>query len=121
MCKKCLANLKFLDIFWGDVICSDGKNPPLRDNSIKYIVTDPPYGRKAPLYSKNLCNLLEESLNNYRIRLKENGIIVIITPEEVKLNTIISKRKYDKIAEFKTRVHRNLTRRITILKYMKRC
>jgi len=114
MCKKCLANLKFLNIFYRDIICGDGKNPPLRDNSIKYIITDPPYGRKAPLYSGNLYNLLRKFLNNCRIKLKENGRIVIITPEEVKLDMI--SEKYDKIAEFKTRIHRNLTRRITILK-----
>ncbi len=85
----------------------------LRDNSMDAVVTDPPYGRSAAIKAESLERLLSGSLGEiYRV-LKKGKRAVFISERDI---GAMAEEAGFKMAEFHLqRVHKSLTRRISVL------
>ncbi len=90
----------------------DACRMPFKQATIDAIVTDPPYGRSAAILAESLEKLYSCSLEEIQRVLKPGGIAVVVSDKEA--------LEYGKKAGLKVlgiyvqRVHRSLTRTITI-------
>ncbi|RQD79929.1 methyltransferase domain-containing protein [Methanosalsum natronophilum] len=105
-------NLKHYEVSH-DLIVGNATVLPIMDNSIDSIVTDPPYGRSALVYAKNLNNLyLESLLEIYRV-LKPEKIAVVVTDKNI--DGLALKAGFNIVDTHYQYVHRSLTRIISVL------
>ncbi len=96
-----------------DLMYQDACRMSLLDNSIDAVVTDPPYGRSAAIRAESLENLLTGSLNEiYRV-LKRGKRAVFVS--ERKIEHIAEEAGFMVVESHIQRVHKSLTRRITVL------
>jgi len=103
---------KYLDIFLGDAT-----KLPLRDETVDSIGTDPPYGRSAIVYGHSLLELYEKFLEeSYRV-LRKHGYLCFCAPLGMKetLSPIIRRIGFEIKSQHSMRVHKSLTRLITVL------
>jgi tRNA (guanine10-N2)-dimethyltransferase len=85
----------------------------IRDESMDAVVTDPPYGRSAAIKAFSLEALLTGSLKEIHRVLKRGKRAVFISERPVE---VFAEEAGFKIAETHTqRVHKSLTRRISVL------
>ncbi len=85
----------------------------LRDESLDAVVTDPPYGRSAAIKAESLAHLLSGSLCEiYRV-LKTGKRAVFISERDI--DAMAKDAGFRMIQSHVQRVHKSLTRRISIL------
>jgi tRNA (guanine10-N2)-dimethyltransferase len=85
-----------------------------KHNSIDAIATDPPYGRSSHVEAGSITDLYESVLDSAWHLLKHGKRLVIIHPNNIKLN--ITRAKYDIVARGEWYVHGGLTRKILVLR-----
>ena len=83
---------------------------------IDAIVTDPPYGRAATTFKVELNELYEESLKNFHSILKPNKYLCITAPLNIDIIKIANKFGFKLIEQHIERLHKSLTRTITVFK-----
>ncbi len=85
----------------------------LRDESVDAVVTDPPYGRSAAIKAESLEHLLTGSLSEiYRV-LKKGKRAVFISEREIEI--LAKDAGFRVVQSHLQRVHKSLTRRISVL------
>ncbi len=109
---------KNLDFYGMDiyiVMVGDARDIPLEN--IKAIATDPPYGISASTMGLTLEDLyLESLLEMERILDKGSYITVSLPHERMDIEDIINKTNLTEVEYYLERVHKSLTRRITVLR-----
>ena len=91
----------------------DACSMALRDESMEAVVTDPPYGRSAAIKAESLGNLLVGSLREIHRVLKTGKRAVFISERQIE--TIAEDAGFRVVESHLQRVHRSLTRRISVL------
>jgi tRNA (guanine10-N2)-dimethyltransferase len=91
----------------------DAGDMAIRDNCVDSVLTDPPYGRSALIQAKSLEDLMMHSLNEiYRV-LRFGGRAVLVS--ECSIEEWAEESGFVVRDVYTQRVHRSLTRRITVL------
>jgi tRNA (guanine10-N2)-dimethyltransferase len=104
-----------LQYFGGDynLLQGDACKLPLKNSCIDSVITDPPYGRSAMIKAESIRHLYEESFAEmYRV-LKPASKAVIVS--EMEINRIALDAGFTIMKQYSQRIHRSLTRNITIL------
>ena len=96
-----------------DVIIGDACMIPLNDECVDAIVTDPPYGRSAAIKAESLHHLYDGAFREMYRLLKSEKLAVVVSEIDVSVFAIDAGFKI--VCEYSQRVHRSLTRRITLL------
>jgi tRNA (guanine10-N2)-dimethyltransferase len=95
------------------LVKGDARKMPFKKGTISAIVTDPPYGRSAAFLAESLEELYSCAFNDIQRVLKPGGIAVVVSDKDV---SEYGKHVGLKVLEiYFQRVHRSLTRRVTIL------
>jgi tRNA (guanine10-N2)-dimethyltransferase len=90
----------------------DACRMPFKEATINVVVTDPPYGRSAAILAESLEELYSCALNEIQRILKPGGIAVVVSD---KAAAEYGEKAGLKVLEiYAQRVHRSLTRTITI-------
>jgi tRNA (guanine10-N2)-dimethyltransferase len=104
-----------LDFYVPDhfLMFQDAGNMALKDSSIDCVVTDPPYGRSALIQARSLDNLMKRSLCEIFRVLRPGGRAVVVS--ECPVEEWAESAGFSVVDVYIQRVHRSLTRRITVL------
>ncbi len=81
--------------------------------SIDGIITDPPFGRSAPLMGEDPSRLIVDVISKAAVKMRKGAVIVMDTSREENLRQIDG---FELIRTFGFRVHKSLTRYIGILR-----
>ena len=103
-----------LEAFKLDYVLTEGDacRMPFKDATIDAVVTDPPYGRSAAILAESLETLYSCALEEIERILKPGGIAVVVSD---KTASEYGKKAGLKVLDIYTqRVHRSLTRTITV-------
>ncbi len=114
--RKLLLGAKMNLDYYGinySLMYQDACRMALCDESIDAVVTDPPYGRSAAIKAESLEHLLTGSLNEIHRVLKEGKRAVFIS--ERRIESIAEESGFRVIESHLQRVHKSLTRRISVL------
>lgn len=104
------CNIKDYEVFQGD---ARYLNLPYK---VDAIVTDPPYGISASTAGVESKKIYEESLLSMQKILKEDGYICMATPHYLDIHELVSHTKFKIIEQYEIRMHKSLTRVISVLK-----
>ncbi len=96
-----------------NVIVGDACTVPLKGESVDSIVTDPPYGRSAAIRAESLYHLYAGSFREMHRLLRKGKIAIVVS--EIEITEFAKDAGFEIIDEYMQRVHRSLTRRITVL------
>lgn len=96
-----------------NIIAGDACMVPLGDECIDAIVTDPPYGRSAAIRAESLYHLYDGSFREMYRLLRKGKFAVVVS--EIDITGFAKEAGLKIIDEYSQRVHRSLTRRITLL------
>ncbi len=114
MCHGSLRNLNALKCQVVSVLKGDARKLPFREGSIESIATDPPYGRSTSLKKAALEELIHAFLYQAEDLLKRGCYICMAHPSWLADLEIPSKMRL--IEQHEMRVHKSLTRKITVLR-----
>ncbi|MCZ3366760.1 MULTISPECIES: TIGR01177 family methyltransferase [Methanobacterium] len=103
------CNIKDYNIFQGDA------RYITIEEKVDAIVTDPPYGISASTAGIDSKKIYEESLVSMQELLKEDGYICMATPHYLDIHELVSHTKFKIIEQYKIRMHKSLTRVISVL------
>ena len=96
-----------------DLLVGDACGLPVADEIADAVITDPPYGRSAAIKADSIEKLYETSFKEmYRILKKEKKAVVV---SEMGIERFAENAGFKISAIYKQRVHRSLTRTITVL------
>ncbi|WNY27547.1 THUMP domain-containing protein [Methanolapillus ohkumae] len=96
-----------------ELIAGDACRMPFKDEIADVILTDPPYGRSAAIKAESLERLYSDSfLEMFRL-LKKNKKAVVVS--EIEVEVFAKNAGFEIQNTYKQRVHRSLTRTITVL------
>lgn len=95
------------------LLFQDACNLALCDDSVDSVVTDPPYGRSSLVKAHSIEHLLSCSLNEIFRVLKKGRRAVFISEREI--NDIAEKAGFSIVETHVQRVHKSLTRHISVL------
>ncbi len=108
-------NLQYCNIEDYEVFQGDARNIKL-PYKVDAIVTDPPYGISASTAGVESKTIYEESLLNMQGILKEEGFICMATPHYLDIHELVRHTKFKIIEQYHIRMHKSLTRVISVLK-----
>lgn len=108
-------NLKYCNIKDYEVFQEDARNIKL-SYKVDAIVTDPPYGISASTAGMESKQIYEESLLSMQEILKDEGYICMATPHYLDIHELVSHTKFKIIEQYHIRMHKSLTRVISVLK-----
>ncbi|MGZ7159934.1 MAG: DNA methyltransferase, partial [Methanobacterium sp.] len=108
-------NLKYCNIKDYEVFKGDARNITL-PYKVDAIVTDPPYGISASTAGLESKKIYMESLLSMHGILKEDGYICMATPHYLDIHEIVDDTKFKIIEQYDIRMHKSLTRVISVLK-----
>jgi tRNA (guanine10-N2)-dimethyltransferase len=94
------------------LIEGDACRMPFKEATIDAVVTDPPYGRSAAILAESLEELYSCSLNEIQRILKPGGIAIVVSDKAS--SEYGEKAGLTVLNIYAQRVHRSLTRTITI-------
>lgn len=103
------CNIKDYNIFQGDA------RYITLEEKVDAIVTDPPYGISASTAGIDSKKIYEESLVSMQELLKEDGYICMATPHYLDIHELVSHTKFKIIEQYKIRMHKSLTRVISVI------
>ncbi|MGC9517746.1 MAG: TIGR01177 family methyltransferase [Methanomicrobiales archaeon] len=115
MVKGTIENLQHCGIKDFNIIQGDARRIKL-DRRVDSIVTDPPYGISASTAGEESKKLYKESIQNMQELIKKEGYVCLATPHYVDVTELISNTKFKIIERHEIRMHKSLTRVITVLK-----
>jgi tRNA (guanine10-N2)-dimethyltransferase len=96
-----------------NVIAGDACMVPFKNECVDAIVTDPPYGRSAAIRAESLYDLYAGSFREMHRLLRRGKLAVVVS--EMDITEFAKDAGFKIIDEYSQRVHRSLTRRITLL------
>lgn len=108
-------NLEYCNINDYEVFQGDARNIKL-PYKVDAIVTDPPYGISASTAGVESKKIYEDSLLSMQEILKEDGYICMATPHYLDIHELVSHTKFKIIEQYEIRMHKSLTRVISVLK-----
>jgi tRNA (guanine10-N2)-dimethyltransferase len=114
MCHGALKNLKSLRYDITGVIRGDARKSPFVEGTVDSIATDPPYGRSTSLKKALLEDLINSFLRQSESLLKKGGYLCFAHPAwltEIKIPSSMTL-----VEQHDMRVHKSLTRRVTVLR-----
>jgi tRNA (guanine10-N2)-dimethyltransferase len=111
MVKGSKTNLQSLRSSWQSVCLGDARHLPIRE--VDAVATDPPYGRSSSTRGRETQALVEDFLGEVSTILKTGSKICLSVPSDVHVNGIASGH-LKTVEEHLMRVHRSLTRKITV-------
>lgn len=109
MIKRCEKNIKHFNLN----IKLKLKDATSKLEKSDAITTDPPYGRASSVFKKDIIELYTDFLKQAEKSTKK---VVIIFPSTVPFKKILKNTSFSIENIYKVKVHRSLTRNITILK-----
>lgn len=95
------------------IFVSDARNLPFHNN-ISSIATDPPYGRSTSTYGKEIEDLLEQFFSEASNALVTGGVLAIGMLDEIPLEDIAKKYRFNLSIFEKIYIHKSLTRRVGV-------
>jgi len=108
-------NLQYCNIKDYQVFQGDARNIKLH-YKVDAIVTDPPYGISASTAGIESKKIYKESLLSMQEILKEDGYVCMATPHYLDIHELVSHTKFKIIEQYHIRMHKSLTRVISVLK-----
>ncbi|ABE52527.1 TRM11 family SAM-dependent methyltransferase [Methanococcoides burtonii] len=95
------------------MMMGDACKVPLVDESVDAVIADPPYGRSARIEGESLHHLYEHSFAEMFRVLKPGKLAIIVS--EIDVTELVEKVGFTIKDRFLQRVHKSLTRKITVL------
>lgn len=80
------------------------------------VVTDPPYGISTSTGDINGDKIFEEFLSNIYDNMKDDAYLCMASPHYIDLQNIIKKIRFKILEQYHIKMHRSLTRVITVMK-----
>ena len=108
-------NLEYCHIKDYQVFQGDARNIEL-PFKVDAIVTDPPYGISASTAGVESKKIYEDTLFSMQEIIKEDGFICMATPHYLDIHELVSHTKFKIIEQYHIRMHKSLTRVISVLK-----
>lgn len=105
-------NLDYYNVNYS-LMYEDACRMALRDESVDAVVTDPPYGRSAAVKAESIEHLLADSLKEIFRVLKWGKRAVFVSEREIE--SIAKGVGFNVAQSHLQRVHKSLTRRISVL------
>lgn len=115
MVNGTIENLRFCGIDDYMVFQGDARNIKIPEK-VDAIVTDPPYGISASTAGEEGEKLYKEALSSMQKIIKKKGHICIATPHYMNIHKLVKGTKLKIIEQHKIRMHKSLTRVISVLK-----
>ena len=115
MVEGTIKNLKYYNINDFEVFQGDARDIKL-PYKVDAIVTDPPYGISASTAGVDSKKIYHDSLLSMQNIIKEDGFICIATPHYLDFHEIVNHTKFKIIEQYDIRMHKSLTRIISVLK-----
>lgn len=101
-------NLKYYGLSARLFTCDIGQINEVMKEKVRYIATDPPYGRSASTRGERIENLYNRAFDSFTKVLKEDGYLAIVLPNT---DAVELGKEYLSLQEFHAlRVHKSLTR-----------
>jgi len=119
MVEGTVKNLEYCGIKDYDVFKGDARNIELQFK-VDAVVTDPPYGISASTAGVQSKKIYEDALFSMQGVIKEDGYICMATPHYLDIDTLISHTKFKIIEQYEIRMHKSLTRVISVLQPFKK-
>ncbi|MDI6645096.1 MAG: TIGR01177 family methyltransferase [Methanobacteriaceae archaeon] len=114
MVNGTIKNLRKCKITNYNIVQGDARYIEL-DGLVDSIVTDPPYGISASTAGEESIKLYRDAIFNMQNLLKTNGHLCLATPHYVDVNQLIRDTKFIIKEKHEIRMHKSLTRIITVL------
>lgn len=114
MVKGCIANLSFFKVECDGVLVADARKLPF--TKVDAIATDPPYGTSSTLMGLKVPQLLKAFMENLYPIMTSGGFVCIAVPHQIAIDELAQETGFQRVEEYTVRVHRSLTRRITVLR-----
>ncbi len=115
MVKGTIENLQHCDIKDYEVFQADARKLKL-PYEVDGVATDPPYGISASTKGSDSSKLYEEALLSLENLIKDGGLMCLATPHYMDIHNILKGTKIEIIEQHHIRMHKSLTRVITVLK-----
>ncbi|MEN4007131.1 MAG: TIGR01177 family methyltransferase [Methanobacteriaceae archaeon] len=119
MVEGTIKNLEYCGIKDYDVFKGDARNIELQFK-VDAVVTDPPYGISASTAGVQSKKIYEDTLFSMQKVIKKDGYICMATPHYLDIDTLISHTKFKIIEQYEIRMHKSLTRVISVLQPFKK-
>jgi tRNA (guanine10-N2)-dimethyltransferase len=84
-------------------------------HKVDAIVTDPPYGISASTRGEKSHDLYHQAMKSLQGLIKEDGLLCLATPHYLDLDEILAGTKFKIIEQHHIRMHKSLTRVISLL------
>jgi tRNA (guanine10-N2)-dimethyltransferase len=115
MVKGTIENLKHCEINDYEIFEADARKLKLA-YQVDGIATDPPYGISASTRGSDSSELYEEALYSFEHLIKDEGLMCLATPHTMDIQNILEGTKFEIIEQYHIRMHKSLTRVISVLK-----
>jgi tRNA (guanine10-N2)-dimethyltransferase len=110
-----IENLQHCDIKDYEVFQADARKLKL-PYEVDGVATDPPYGISASTKGSDSSKIYEEALLSLENLIKDEGLMCLATPHYMDIHNILKGTKFEIIEQHHIRMHKSLTRVITVLK-----
>lgn len=114
MVKGTMENLQYCDIKDYEVFREDVRNLKL-PYKVEAIATDPPYGISASTRGEESHKLCADAIISLENLIKDDGRICIATPHYMEIQEFLEGTKFKIIEQHHIRMHKSLTRVISVL------
>jgi tRNA (guanine10-N2)-dimethyltransferase len=84
-------------------------------DKVDAVVTDPPYGISSSTGGENSENIFYQFLDSIAKNIKKDGIITIASPDSLNLDHILNELNFKLIERHKIKMHKSLTRVISVI------
>jgi tRNA (guanine10-N2)-dimethyltransferase len=109
-----MLNLKHFGLDFESIIRADSANHLLPFRQIDAIATDVPYGRASSTLGRTTKSILEKFLDSASSALAPDHCLVVMHPKSIDL--AVEPETYELLEQHSFRVHRSLTRAVSVLK-----
>lgn len=113
MIRGCIKNLEHARSQVKGAVVGDARHLPFRP--VIHVATDPPYGTSTSLVGGRMIEILGDFLHNLREVLDKRGFVVLGAPSREPLETAAEENGFAVKEHYELRVHRSLTRHISVL------
>jgi tRNA (guanine10-N2)-dimethyltransferase len=115
MVKGTIENLQHCGITDWEVFQADARKLDL-PYLVEAIVTDPPYGISASTAGEKSQKIYEEALLSMQGLITDDGRMCMATPHYLDVDKLIKGTKFEIIEQHHIRMHKSLTRVISVLR-----
>jgi tRNA (guanine10-N2)-dimethyltransferase len=115
MVEGTIKNLEYCGIKDYKIFQGDARDIEI-PNKVNAIATDPPYGISASTGGEESQNLYAQAIDTMEDLLMDDGKLCLATPHYMDLHGLINGTNFEIIEQHHIRMHKSLTRVISILK-----